>query len=63
MHLKIITELLALPNFQFVKMLEQSETSIHLLVELIEPVKPVCSTCVWFIMFQSTVLGGSEQRI
>ncbi len=45
MHLKTITELLALPNFQVVKMLEQTETRIHLLVELIELVEPVCSAC------------------
>lgn len=45
MHLKTITELLALPNFQVVKMLKQTETSIHLLVESIESVDPVCSAC------------------
>jgi len=45
MHLKIITELLALPNFQVVKMLNQTETCIHFLVEVIEQVKPVCSAC------------------
>lgn len=45
MHLKTITELLALPNFQVVKMLKQTETSIHLLVELIESVDPVCYAC------------------
>ena len=45
MHLKTITELLALPNIQVVKMLKHTETSIHLLVELIESVEPFCSAC------------------
>lgn len=45
MHLKTITELLALPNFQVVSVLEQNETSIHLYVDLVESVAPVCSAC------------------
>ena len=45
MQLKTITELLTLPNFQVVKMLEQNDTSIHLYVDLVEPVAPVCSAC------------------
>ncbi|MBU0482006.1 MAG: ISL3 family transposase [Proteobacteria bacterium] len=45
MHLKTITELLALPNFQVASVLEQNETSIHLYVDLVEPVAPVCSAC------------------
>lgn len=45
MHLKTITELLALPNFQVVSVLEQNETSIHLYVDLVEPVAPACSVC------------------
>jgi transposase len=45
MQLKTITALLDLPNFQVVRMLEQTETSIHLYVDLIEPVAPVCSAC------------------
>ena len=45
MHLKTITELLALPNFQVVSVLEHKETSIHLYVDLVEAVAPVCSAC------------------
>ena len=45
MHLKTITELLALPNFQVVSTLEQNETSIHLYVDLVEAVAPICSNC------------------
>jgi transposase len=45
MQLKTITELLNLPNFQVVDMLEYKETSIHLYIDLIEPVAPVCSAC------------------
>lgn len=45
MQLKTITELLTLPNFQVVSMLEQNDTSIHLYVDLIESVAPVCSAC------------------
>lgn len=45
MHLKTITELLTLPNFQVVSVLEQNETSIHLYVDLVEAVAPVCSGC------------------
>lgn len=45
MHLKTITELLSLPNFQVVSVLEQNETSIHLYVDLVESVAPVCSAC------------------
>lgn len=45
MHLKTITELLALPNFHVVKILKQTENSIDLLVGLVESVEPVCSAC------------------
>ncbi len=45
MQLKTITELLNLPNFQVVDVLEHNETSIHLYIDLIEPVAPVCSAC------------------
>ena len=45
MHLKTITELLALPNIQVIKILEQTENSINLLVGLVESVEPVCSVC------------------
>ena len=45
MHLKTITELLALPNFQVANVLEQNETSLHLYVDLKEAVAPVCSRC------------------
>jgi transposase len=42
---KTITELLALPNFQVTKVLEQTPTSLHLYVDLVEAVAPVCSAC------------------
>jgi len=45
MQLKTITELLNLPNFQVVEVLEHNETSIHFYIDLIEPVAPVCSGC------------------
>lgn len=45
MQLKTITELLTLPNFQVVSILEQNDTSIHLYVDLLEPVASVCSAC------------------
>jgi transposase len=45
MQLKTITELLALPNFQVISVLEQDETSIHLYVDLVESVAPTCSAC------------------
>jgi transposase len=45
MQLKTITELLDLPNFQVVSVLEHSETSIHLYIDLIEPLAPLCSAC------------------
>lgn len=45
MHLKTITELLTLPNFQVVSVLEQNETSIHLYIDQVESVAPVCSAC------------------
>jgi len=45
MQLKTITELLTLPNFQVISILEQSDTSIHLYVDLLEPVAPICSAC------------------
>jgi transposase len=45
MQLKTITELLNLPNFKACKMLEQTEDTIHLYVDMIEPVAPVCSAC------------------
>jgi transposase len=45
MQLKTITELLNLPNFQVVKVLEHNEAGIHLYIDLIKPVAPVCSAC------------------
>jgi transposase len=45
MQLKTITELLNLPNFQVVKVIEHKETDIHLYIDLVEPVAPVCSGC------------------
>lgn len=45
MQLKTITELLNLPNFQVVEVLEHTDTSFHLFIDLIEPVAPVCSAC------------------
>jgi transposase len=45
MHLKTITELLALPNFQVASVLEQNDAGIHLYVDLAEAVAPICSAC------------------
>lgn len=45
MPLKTITELLALPNFHVAKVLERTPTSLHLYVDLVEAVAPVCSNC------------------
>lgn len=45
MPLKTITELLALPNFQVAKVLEHTDASIHLYVDLVDAVAPVCSAC------------------
>ncbi|MBC8523853.1 MAG: ISL3 family transposase [Chlorobium phaeobacteroides] len=45
MQLKTITELLNLPNFQVVSVLEHNKTSIHLYIDLVKPVASVCSAC------------------
>jgi hypothetical protein len=45
MQLKTITELLHLPNFQVVEVLEHKDTSFHFYIDLIETVAPVCSAC------------------
>ena len=45
MQLKTIMELLNLPNFQVVKVLEHNESDIHLYIDQVEPVAPVCSGC------------------
>lgn len=45
MQLKTITELLNLPNFQVVDVIEHKKTDIHLYIDLVEPVAPVCSGC------------------
>ena len=42
MQIKTITEQLNLPNFKVVSILEQNESSIHLSIDLIESVAPVC---------------------
>ncbi len=44
MQLDTITKLLALPNFKVVKVLDH-ENSLHLYVDLIDPVGPICSAC------------------
>lgn len=45
MQLKTITELLKLPNFQVIKLLEHNEASIHLYVDQVEQIAPICSAC------------------
>lgn len=45
MQLKTITELLNLPNFKVFGMYEPNKNSIHLYLEMDEPVAPVCSAC------------------
>lgn len=45
MQVKTITKLLALPNFEVVEVLEHHDESLHLYVDLADPVGPVCSAC------------------
>ena len=45
MQMKTITKLLALPNFEVVEVLEHHDKSLHLYVDLADPVGPVCSGC------------------
>jgi transposase len=45
MQKKTITELLALPNFEVVKVLEHHNQSLHLYVDLVDTVGPICSAC------------------
>jgi transposase len=45
MQMKTITKLLALPNFEVVEVLEHHDESLHLYVDLADPVGPVCSAC------------------
>jgi transposase len=45
MHTDTITKLLALPNFEVVKVLEHHDGSLHIRVGLAVPVGPVCSAC------------------
>jgi len=45
MQKKTITKLLNLPNFEVREVLEHHEKSLHLYVDLIDPVRPVCSGC------------------
>ena len=44
-QLDAIKELLHLSNIQVESVLEQTENTIHLYVDMIEPVAPVCSAC------------------
>lgn len=45
MQMKTITKLLALPNFEVVEVLEHRDKSVHLYVDLADPVGPLCSAC------------------
>ncbi|MFO7766950.1 MAG: ISL3 family transposase [Pelovirga sp.] len=45
MQKKTITKLLDLPNFEVVKVLDHYADSLHLYIDLIDPVGPVCSAC------------------
>lgn len=45
MQKKTITKLLNLPNFEVREVLEHHEKSLHLYMDLIDPVRPVCSGC------------------
>lgn len=45
MHTNTITELLALPKFQVVTVLEHTENSLHLYIDLVDNFAPVCSAC------------------
>ena len=42
MHTNTITELLALPKFQVVTVLEHTKNSLHLYVDLVDTADPVC---------------------
>jgi len=45
MQKKTITKLLDLPNFEVAKVLDHHDDSLHLYIDLIDPVGPVCSAC------------------
>jgi len=45
MHTNTITKLLALPKFQVVTVLEHTDNSLHLYVDLVDTADPVCSAC------------------
>lgn len=45
MQKKTITKLLDLPNFEVAKVLDHHDDSLHLYIDLIDPVWPVCSAC------------------
>ncbi len=45
MQKKTITKLLDLPNFEVVKVLDHHADSLHLYIDLIDSVGPVCSAC------------------
>lgn len=45
MQKKTITKLLNLSNFKVIKVLEHNDDSLHLYVDLIDRVGPVCSSC------------------
>jgi len=45
MQKNTITKLLALPNFEVAEVLDCHDDSLHLYIDLIDPVGPVCSAC------------------
>ena len=45
MQKNTITKLLALPNFEVAEVLDHHDDSLHLYIDLIDPVGPVCSAC------------------
>lgn len=45
MQKKTITKLLDLPNFEVAEVLDYHDDSLHLYIDLVDPVGPVCSAC------------------
>ncbi len=45
MQVKTITKLLNLPNFKVTEVLDHHDDILHLSIDLVEPVEPICSAC------------------
>lgn len=70
MQMKTITKLLGLPDFEVMEVLEHHDKSLHLYMDLIKPVEPVCSACgaahqapihsIGWIRVEDLPLGGKR---